>query len=364
MDSYGLSALPYQTGAITRQISAENPTGEKGRACTWAPDPNDPYLPHSAAATDLGRGWKVHPFIKVKAGETVSLANITGPGCINEMFLTSDLPEWRALVLRFYWDDEITPSVEAPIGDFFAIGHDGYPHLVSSLSVTVGPYRGCNCYWQMPFRTSARVTLQNEGQKDANVVAYRILYKVQSVPENAAYFHAHWRRSLTRRELPEHTILDGVRGRGLYVGTYLAWTALSRGWWGEGEVKFYIDGDGEFPTISDNGTEDYFGGAWGFYKHPQNDHVEQEFSSPFLGLPLACVADPKGPRRYSLYRWHILDSIGFQTDLRVTVQALGWWPNGKYQPLTDDIASVAYWYQNEPHAPFPAFPSLQERWGR
>jgi len=162
MDANLLSALPYQAGAVTRQISAENPTGEKGRACIWDPDPQDPALPHSGAATDLGRGWKVRPFIRVKAGEIVTLAEISGPGCINEMLTTStsDLQELRALVLRFYWDGEETPSVEAPVGDFFAMGHDGYPHLVSSLPVTVGPHRGCNCYWQMPFRKRAHITLQ------------------------------------------------------------------------------------------------------------------------------------------------------------------------------------------------------------
>jgi hypothetical protein len=277
------------------------------------------------------------------------------------VFLTSDLAEYRALVLRCYWDGETDPSVEVPLGDFFAIGHDAAPHLVHSLPVTVGPRRGCNCYWQLPFRQTARISVENEGAKDANVVAYRILYKLQPIPDEAAYFHAQWRRSITRREHPEHTIVDGIQGRGAYVGTYLAWTALSQGWWGEGEVKFYLDGDTEFPTMADNGTEDYFGGAWGF---AGPDGMEQSFNSPFLGLPLAAGGDESGPRRYSLYRWHLLDSIGFQHDFRATVQALGWWPDGTYEPLTDDIASVAYWYQVEPHQPFPSFPALCERWGR
>ncbi len=109
------------------------------------------------------------------------------------------------------------------------------------------------------------MTLENQGPKDADIVAYRLLYKLHPVPEDAAYFHAQWRRGVTRREHPEHTIVDGIRGRGAYVGTYLAWSAFSHGWWGEGEVKFYLDGDGEFPTIADNGTEDYFGGAWNFW---------------------------------------------------------------------------------------------------
>jgi hypothetical protein len=351
-----LSDLPFQAGVTTRQISAENPTGDKGKACIWDPNPDDPNLRHSKPAMDLGRGWKVRPFISVLAGETAVLADIQGPACINQVWITSDYPSYRQLVLRIYWDDEVEPSVEVPLGDFFAMGHDSAPHLVNSLPVVVGPYRGCGCFWQMPFRKACRITLQNEGTQDANIVAYKVLYKTQEVTEDAAYFHAQWRRSRTLPKHPEHVIIDNLQGRGVYVGTYLAWTALSPGWWGEGEVKFFIDGDTEFPTIADNGTEDYFGGAWCFYQDPKTP-VEQEFSFPYSGCPLARNNDPQAPRRFSLYRWHLLDSIGFCQDLRVTVQALGWQSNRKYLPLADDIASVGYWYQLEPHSKFPTFPS-------
>ena len=350
-----LGALPYAAGVTTRQISAENPTGEKGAGCKWEPNPADPNLAHSGPASKLGRGWKVRPFIPVKAGQTVTLADIRGPGCINELFITSDLAEYRALVLRFYWDDETLPSVEVPVGDFFAMGHDAAPHLVSSLPIVVGPHRACSSYWQMPFRRRARLTLTNDGPQDARIVAYRVLYQLHPVPETAACFHAQWRQATTRPEQPEHVIVDGIRGRGLYVGTYLAWTARSPGWWGEGEVKFYLDGDAEFPTFADNGTEDYFGGAWGF----NEGGGERTFSTPFLGLALARTNTQ--PRLFSLYRWHILDSIGFEKDLRATVQALGWGGDGKYTGLADDIASVACWYQAEPHAPFPSFPPAKER---
>ena len=351
-----LGNLARLSKARSRSISAENFSGEKGQAGKATHGTGE------VPARELGQGWKVSPCISLAPKSTTTLAEIEGPGAISHLWLTVHPSFWRALVLRFYWDGEAAPSVEVPMGDFFARGHDTAPHLVTSLPVVVGPKNGCSCYWQMPFRRHARITLENQSDQDAGVVAYRVLYKLHPVPEDAAYFHAQWRRSLTQRDRPEHVILDGVRGKGLYTGTYLAWTSFSSGWWGEGEVKFYIDGDGEFPSLADNGTEDYFGGAWGF--SGVGTDREQEFSSPFLGLPLARTGDPNGPRRFSLYRWHILDSIGFSLDLRVTVQALGWWPNHRYQPLTDDIASVAYWYQIEPHSPFPTLLKLPDRGSR
>ncbi|MCK5738820.1 DUF2961 domain-containing protein, partial [bacterium] len=187
-----------------------------------------------------------------------------------------------------------------------------------------------------------------------NIFAYQITYALQEVPEDAAYFHAQWRRSVTSRENPQHILIDNITGKGHYVGTFLAWTQLSNGWWGEGEIKFFMDGDAEFPTICGTGTEDYFGGAWGF---------EETFSTPFLGYPLWRKEENEVPK-HGLYRWHVLDPIRFEQKLKVTIQALGWWPDGKYQPLTDDIASVAYWYQLEPHAVFPKMLPPEQRWPR
>lgn len=361
-----LAGLPMMAGAVTRQISAENPTGEKGGACRWAPDPTNPDLPYSKHSVDLGKGWKVRPFVPVEAGETLLMADIEGPGIINEIFLTANNERFSELVLRIYWDDETEPSVETTMGAFFCMGFDKFPHSVSSLPVTVAPHRGMSCYWQMPFRKHARITLTNEGEERVPVVAYRVLYKLTDVPEDAAYFHAQYRHAVTQMENPDYVILDGVEGKGVYVGTYLMYNISESGWWGEGEVKFYLDGDTDQPTLCDNGTEDYFGGAWNFgsFMDGKPDSKEERFESPFLGMPLSVYENRGGPRKFGLYRFHIYDSIGFAENLKVTVQMLGWYPNRRYRPMSDDVASVAYWYQTEPHKPFPPFPKIQERWDR
>lgn len=359
-----LNELPFRGGIITRQISAENPTGEKSGACKWEPNPENPELSHSGPAVRMGKGWKVRPFIRVKSGETVILADIDGSGMITEFFFTSDYPRFSEMIIRIYWDNEENPSVEVPAGAFFCIGHDEHPHTVSSIPVTVAPYRGCSCYWQMPFRRHARITLTHEGKEDANVVAWRVLYHLKQVSEQAAYFHAQFRHTLTSGR-PEHIILDEVRGKGVYAGTYLAWNNLSSGWWGEGEVKFYLDGDTEYPTLCDNGTEDYFGGAWNFgYNFPDYGNPEQKFQSPYLGLPLALTQNPHGPKKFSMYRWHIHDCIGFEESVKVTIQTLGWYPDHTYRPLCEDISSVAYYYQTEPHQCFPVLPDILQRWER
>lgn len=342
----GLGSLPLLSNAKTRSISAENPNGEKGAGAREVPDSQNP-------AANLGKGWKVRPCITLGANTTTTLADIDGPGVIQHIWITVDPKAYRDCVLRFYWDDETEPSVEVPLGDFFANCH-GLRYKVSSLPVAVNPSGGFNSYWPMPFRNHARITIENQRWDDIAGFFYQITYALTEIPQDAGYLHAQWRRSMTERERPEHIILDGIRGRGHYVGTVLAWTQFSNGWWGEGEIKFFIDGDGENPTICGTGTEDYFGGAWCF---------GDTYSTAFLGYPL-WRREPGEVPRHGLYRWHIMDPIRFEQDLRVTIQALGWWPNGKFQPLTDDIASVAYWYQSEPHAKFPEFPPIEERWSR
>jgi hypothetical protein len=345
---FGLGSLPLLTDARSRSISAENPTGEKGKGGMATPNPADTNRPDGASSADtLGQGWKVRPFIRVNAGETAVLMDVAGPGVIQHIWMVENIN--RGLVIRFYWDGEDTPSVESPVPDFFAVGHGRVAQL-NSLAVTVNPKNALSCFWPMPFRKRARITLTNETDKDVKLVAYQITYVETAVPAAAGTFHAQYRRAATGAQNP-YVILDGVKGRGRYVGTFLAWTQMEKGWFGEGEVKMYMDGDDGFPTICGTGTEDYFLASWGF---------PQTYSTAYSGsvLPANELAEP--PQLWSLYRWHIQDPINFSQDLKVTIQALGW--GSKYRKLkNDEISSVAFWYQNEPHAPFPKIPPLAER---
>ncbi len=333
--------------AKTRSISPENFTGEKGKGgmATEGTGKN--------AARDLGQGWKVSPSIDVKAKSTFTLAEIEGPGAIQHIWLTPT-GNLRYSILRMYWDEEENPSVECPIGDFFACGWGQYAQI-NSLAVCVNPGSAFNCYWVMPFRKKCKITLENLDENDMRLY-YQIDYTLTEVPEDAAYFHAQFRRVNPLPYKEVYTILDGVKGQGHYVGTYMCWGVNNNGWWGEGEIKFFLDGDTDFPTICGTGTEDYFCGSYNFENKAEGQY--QEFSTPYTGLAQVIRPDGvyKSQQRFGLYRWHIMDPIRFQEDLRVTIQALGWRSGGRYLPLQDDIASVAYWYQTEPHAKFPTLP--------
>lgn len=348
-----LGNLYRLSDAKTRSISPENFTGEKGKAGMSTDGPAQ------GAARDLGQGWKVSPYVRVKPKTTLTLAEIEGPGAIQHIWLTpAPLDKTRWYILRFYWDGETEPSVECPLGDFFACGWARYCQI-NSLAVCVNPGSAFNCYWPMPFRKKAKVTLENIDDAQMTIY-YQIDYTLTEVPADAAYFHTQFRRVDPLPFKSVVTILDGVEGKGQYVGTYLAWEVHSTGWWGEGEIKFFMDGDKEFPTICGTGTEDYFCGSYNFdTKGPDGKGRYTEFSTPYTGL--AQVIRPDGlydsQQRFGLYRWHIPDPIRFDKDLRVTIQALGWMKDGRYLPLQDDIASVAFWYQTEPHKKFPALPS-------
>ncbi len=342
-----LGNLSRLSHAKTRSLSAENFTGEKGKGGMATEGLG------AKAARDLGRGWKISPSIKIKAKEVFTLADVKGAGAIQQIWMTPSGP-WRFAILRMYWDGEETPSVEVPVGDFFAAGWGTYAQI-TSLPVCVNPGSALNCYWEMPFRRSFRITMENIAEDDM-VLYYQINYTLTEVPHDAAMFHAQFRRVNPLPYKSVYTILDGVRGWGQYVGTYLAWGVKNTGWWGEGEIKFFLDGDGEFPTICGTGTEDYFCGSYGF-ENPKTK-LYQEFTTPYAGMPQVIRPDGQyeSQQRFGLYRWHIMDPVRFESDLKVTIQALGWMSGGRYLPEQDDIASVAFWYQKEPHAPFPKLP--------
>lgn len=354
--NFGMGTIPLITSAKSRSICAENPNGDVGGG--------------AKVENHLGAGWKGRPCIELPRGETTVLADIDGPGVINHIWITHTTTSdefnketghrkrratvYRDLVLRMYWDGEKGPSVEVPIGDFFCNGHAERCNIVS-LPINVNPSGGFNSYWPMPFAKKAKITVENQCHAGIAGFFYQIDYSLTDIPENAGRFHAQWRREDTTEYLKEYTILDGVKGKGHYAGTYMAWTQLLDGWWGEGEIKFYIDGDDKHPTICGTGTEDYFGGAWGF--------GDETFNAPFLGYPYM-LNEPEKLVKHGLYRWHIMDPIRFAKDLKVTMQALGWSKDGKLYPLRDDIASVAYWYQREPHTVFPKLLDPPQRWPR
>ncbi len=345
-----LGNLSRLSRAKTRSISAENPAGEKGKGGMATEGTG------AGCARDLGQGWKVSPSVRIEAGETYTIADIGGPGAIQSMWLSGDVsrsgPGARYYILRIYWDDQEVPSVECPIADFFACGWGRYIQI-NSLPVVVNPNRGYNCFWEMPFRKRCRITLENR-HREAMTHYYQVNYTLTDVDDDAAYFHAQFSRANPLPYKQPYTIVNDIKGTGHYIGTALAWGVNNNGWWGEGEIKFYIDGDTDFPTICGTGTEDYFGGAYNW----DVDGRYADYSTPFMGMQQVTRPDGlyQAQQRFSMYRWHIMDPIRFEQDLRVTIQALGWRDGGRYLPLQDDIASVAYWYQTLPAAPFPSLP--------
>ena len=226
----------------TRSISAENPTGAPGMGGRATLENGIA----ANAARDLGTGWKVNPYIRIPAKQTWTLADIEGPGVINHIWLTPT-GRWRDLIIRFYWDGSETPSVECPVGDFFCMGWNEY-FQINSIPVCVNPGSAFNCYWEMPFRKNCKITMENISD-DPLVVYYQIDYALEEVDDDAAYFHAQFRRVNPLPYKDVYTIVDGIEGEGLYVGTYMAWGVNNNGWWGEGEIKFYMDDDEEYPTF-------------------------------------------------------------------------------------------------------------------
>ncbi|MBE7044143.1 MAG: DUF2961 domain-containing protein [Ruminococcaceae bacterium] len=347
-DSFG--NICKLSNAKSRSISAENRNGEKGKGgmATEGTGAN--------AARELGQKWKVSPSLCLAPGETVVLADIEGPGVIRHIWMTTT-GNRRQEILRMYWDGNENPSVECPVGDFFVHTDATGTFQVSSLAICVNSSNGMNSYWPMPFQKCAKITIENQNAEDM-IVYYQIDYELDEVPEDCAYFHAQFRRTNPLPYKEDYVILDGVKGKGHYVGTYLHWGVNHNNWWGEGEIKFFMDGDKEFPTICGTGTEDYFCGAWNF----DIGGAYGSFSSPYSGFfhhPTDQLYQSQC--RFSMYRWHITDPVRFEEDLKVTIQAIGWRSGDRYLPLQDDISSVAYWYQTLPFEKFPELPDKDAR---
>lgn len=352
-----LSNLTRPPAGKTVSVSGENVYGKPGCGGMADPTPGAPLqedvlaigqiaeLQQPHPGREIGVGGKIRPWIYLDPHKETAILDMDGPGMIRHFWIAFEPANLRKLVLRMYWDNEEEPSVQVPVGDFFCCA-PGYYGEFQSLAVCVNPKHALNCYWQMPFRKHARVTLEYLGDERSGHIYYTLNLTQQEIPEDAAYFHASFRRTNPLKYGEDFVIVDGIRGRGSFAGCYLAWQQNNEGWWGEGEVKIYLDGDTDFPSICGTGTEDYFCGAWSF--------GERTFGSPYSGQ--VCGGPYHVGDRHGLYRFHLADPVWFHSELKVTMQALGWRSERRFLPLQDDISGTAYWYQDEPHAKLPDLP--------
>jgi hypothetical protein len=339
-----LGSIFRARSAVSRSISAENPDGAVGGGAKADPKGEGP-------ARELGVGWKVRPCITIPAGETVTLMDHDGPGVIRHMWFTFRETFLRHAIIRIYWDGQDAPSVQAPLGDLLCNGWNARQDIVA-LPINVNPSGGMNIFFPMPYRKHVRITVENDSPNDLGGFFYTINYTEETVADDALYFHAYWRRSNPLAYATDYLMIDGIEGQGQYVGTFMTWQQNNKGWWGEGEIKMFLDDDGENPTICGTGTEDYFGGAWSFGR---------SYTAPYMGFQQVYKNSGEVGARMTLYRFHIQDPVFFQKRLKVTMQALGWRSEGRFLPLQDDISSVVYWYQTLPHVPFPPMPSRNDR---
>lgn len=344
-----LNQLTLKKDVRTFSVSPENPTGNKGEGGKATLENGSA----AHAARELGIGWKVNPYLVLEAKKTAILADVSGEGAIKHFWITDSAVCGRQLILRIYFDGQSSPAVHAPLSDFFANAEYTEYCQINSLAMCYNPRKGMNCYFEMPYFKSFRVEIENIGSTTANIY-YQIDCEEKKLSHDSLYFHAQFRRVNPLPYQEVYTILDNISGNGLYVGTYLHWGVKSNGWWGEGEIKFFIDGDTEFPSICGTGTEDYFCGAYNF----DVNGSYMEFSTPYTGLSKVRHTDGtyQSQRYFDLYRWHITDPIYFKKDLCVTIQALGWRSEGRYLPLQDDISSVAYWYSDRLNDIYPDLP--------
>jgi len=316
----------------SRSISFENPTGAKGQS--------------ARAASKLGVGRKGAPSKSIKSGQTVTLCNIKGPGVIRHIWMTTHRrPEsLLGMVIRAYWDNQKQPSIEVPIGNFFGISHGGEPRQAYQSAVhSVNPNAGMNIWLPMPFSKRARFTITNHSDKDT-VLFYNIDYTIaDSLTEPFGRLHILYRRENPTTLKKDFVILPKRTGMGRFVGCVLGIRPLSGDWWGEGEIKVYLDGDKQFPTIAGTGSEDYIGQSWGL----------QDKTYLYGGTSL------NSNGLISIYRWHIKDPIYWKKDIRVTIQQIGW--KGGLVERQDDWSTTTFWYEPLPAAPLPPLPDYKTR---
>lgn len=278
---------------------------------------------------------------RIAPGDTLTLMDTAGPAVINHVWMTiasKDPDHLKNLILRMYWDDEESPSVEAPVGAFFGLGLGDYvPH--QSTPLAVAPDRALNSFFPMPFRRRARITVENQGPLRVDSFYYNIDYRAERamLPDDTLYFHAQYRQACPCAG--DNYVYLTAEGRGHLAGITLSVVENADGWWGEGDEMFYVDGERQ-PSIHGTGSEDYFLGAWDFGGKP--------FAYGLFGAPV--VGRELRDERWSMYRFHLDAPITFERSLRATME------HGNVNDRADDFASVAYWYQTEPHAPFPTLP--------
>ena len=307
----------------SRSITFENPTGEKGGG--------------GKAASNLGVGRKGSPLREVRPGETVVLCDIKGPGVIRHIWMTvRSTPEnLLGFVIRGYWDGQKHPSIEAPIGNFFGCGH-GVSAAYQSAVHSVNSSAGLSIYLPMPFREKAYFTITNEGPGGADHVYYQIDYTMgETLPDDFGRLHVQYRRENPTTLKEDFEILPKRTGSGRYIGCIMGARIVDPEWWGEGEVKIYLDGDEQFPTICGTGTEDYIGQSWGL----------QRTSYLYSGTPLW------EDDLFTMYRWHLKDPVYWKKDIRVTIQQIGASAKRGYFDRQDDWSVATFWYEAKPSAP-------------
>jgi hypothetical protein len=331
------------SGIASRLSSFENPNGKKGEG-------------GQSNKTAKGRAFET-----VKTGVTKTLLDINGEGIVQRIWLTIDQnpKKLRSLRLQMFWDNAAKAAVDVPLGDFFGYNL-GRKVAFQNVFFSSGEGRSFNCYVPMPFRKGARIILTNEGPEEVKLF-YDVDFVLQKLPAASLYFHAYWTRQMSSKLGDDFLILPNVKAKGRFLGITVGVntdSAYGKSWWGEGEVKMYLDGDKEFPTIVGTGTEDYIGSAWGL--------------GTFVNQYQGCTVADDSLGQYNFYRWHVPDAIYFKQELKVVLQQIGGWmrndvrqllrKGAQLKPITVDAAGGFVTLLDNPNAPSINDQSFPDGW--